>query len=164
MLRVLSGRGTLGNVRSSKKTISKVPWASMSQNENQLKRALYFAGMANFKLPAFVSGFLCRQTQRYGSMELCLLWRLPRTRYNEHGRTETVQSLYGDQGPLCPGNSHVQIHKVLSSFSPDSYKLIHFSEKETTSATHHPSLQECSSNTLRHPSPYLISQPPNPGS
>ena len=120
---------------------------------------LCHVGMANFKLPAFASGFLCRQTQRYGSMELCLLWRLPRTRYNEHGRTETVQSLYGDQGPLRPGNSHVQIHKVLSSFSPDSYKLIYFSEKETTSATHHPSPEECS-NTLRHPSPHLISQPP----
>ena len=81
---------------------------------------------------------------------------------NEYGRAETVQSFYGDQSPLRPGNSHVQIHKVLSSFSPDSYKLIYFSEKETTSATHHPSPQKCSSNALRHPSPYLISQPPNP--
>ena len=34
--------------------------------------------------------------------------------------------------------SHVQIHKVLSSFFPDLYKLIYFSEKQTTSATHHP--------------------------
>ena len=31
MLRVLFGRGTLGNVRSSKKAISKVPWESLKR-------------------------------------------------------------------------------------------------------------------------------------
>ena len=59
--------------------------------------------MANFKLPALVSGFSCRQTQGYGSMELCLLWRLPRTRYNDHGRAEPVQSLYVTKVPSVPG-------------------------------------------------------------
>ena len=43
------------------------------------------------------------------------------------------------------------------SCSCDSYKLIYFSEKHTTSATHHPSPQECPSNTLRHPPLHLIS-------
>ena len=105
-MRVFFGRGTLGNVRSSKRTIPKVPWTSMSHKWISIEESLflYFVGMADFKLPALVSGFLCRQTPRYGPMELCLLWRLPRTRYNEHWRAETVQSLYGEQGPLRPRN------------------------------------------------------------
>ena len=89
--------------------------------------------MANFKLPALVSGFSCRQTQRYGSMELCLLWRLPRTRYNEHGRAETVQSLYSDQGPLRPRN-------LMSKFTRCSHPslLIHINSSISQRNRRHP--------------------------
>ena len=80
-----------------------------------------------------MSGFLCRQTQRYGRMELCLLWRLPGTRYNEHGRAETVQFLYDDQGPLRPGN-------LMSKFTRCSHPflLIHINSFISQRKRRHP--------------------------
>ena len=99
MLRVFFGRWTLGNVRSSKKTISKVPWASMSQNEYQLKRALCLEGMANINLPAFVSGSCARKHNVMALWDYVCFGG-----YQEHGRAEIVQSLYGDQSPLRLGN------------------------------------------------------------
>ena len=63
---------------------------------------------------------------------------------NEHGRTETVQSLYGDQGLLRPGNSHVQIHKARCSHP---FLLIHIN----------PSISQ---RNRRHPQP-IIPHPKN---
>ena len=130
MLRVFFGRWTLGNVRSSKKTISKVPWASMSQNEYQLKRAsssiLQEWPISNFQL-------LCRDSCA-GKHNVIALWNyVCFGGYQEHGRAEIVQSLYGDQGPLRLGN-------LMSNFTRCSHPflLIHINSFISQRNRRHP--------------------------
>ena len=121
---------------------SKVPWASMSHEWISIEESpfLYFVGVANS------NSQLSRRDFCAGKHNVMALWNyVCFGGYQEHDTTnthaETVQSLYGDQGPLRPGNSHIPIHKVLSSLSPDSYKLVYFSETQTTSATIIPRLK-----------------------
>ena len=72
-----------------------------------------------------VSGFLYRQTQRMALWHYICFGGYQEHNTNEHGRGGTVHSLYGDQGPLNPGNfmskftrcSHPFLLIYISSFA-----------------------------------------------
>ena len=119
---------------------------------------LYCVGMANFKLPALVSGFLCRQTTLwlYG-----IMFALAVTKNMIQTNTGALKPpnpymVTKVQGPSVPGI-------LMSKFTRCSHPFLlthlnsFISQRNRRHPTHHPSPEECSSNTLRHPSLHLIS-------
>ena len=121
---------------------------------------LYCVGMANFKLPALVSGFLCRQTTLwlYG-----IMFALAVTKNMIQTNTGALKPpnpymVTKVQGPSVPGI-------LMSKFTRCSYPflLIYINSSISQRKRRHPQpIIPHSKNVLQ--TPYVISQPPNPGS